>query len=238
MVHKNPTQQFKILYTQAKKYLYIIIAIVAVAVVVGLNIKGVTKGNLQSSNGVTTPLQGEFKTFTSTSPNLGISFDYAVGPNDQRVLVKQIGNKVYLYIDYTKTGDPTTGKFVEVFSKDPADSLSDAVKKQFLQGYSLDNCPVLPANLTKNTLNPARQYVQITVPVISDNSMAKKLAEEKLCPSTYTYNRRTGLAYFMMDPNHPDKFVFFKIGQDNIWGAPPRNGFGLTWDQTLQFTSN
>ncbi len=219
------------------KYLYLVIGVIALVVVGGLNIKRVTQGNLQSSNGVTTQLQGEFKTFTSQG--LGISFDYAAGPADQRVLVKQIGNKVYLYINYTKQDNPTSGKFVEIFSKDPADSLTDAVKKQFLHGYSLDNCPILPANLAKNTLNPAREYVQITVPVVSDESMAKKLAKEKLCPATYTYNRRTGLAYFMMDPNHPDKFVFFKIGQDNFWGTPPSSsGFGLTWDQTLRFTNN
>ncbi len=237
MSHKTKIRQV----TQRLRHIFplvlVVVGLLAVFVVGTLSFKGVTRGNLQSSNGTSTQLQGEFKTFTS--PNLGISFDYATGPNDQRVLVKQIGNKVYLYIDYTKKGDPTTGKFVEVFSKNPGDSLTEAVKKEFLQGYSSESCPIVPANLAKNTLNPARQYVQITVPVVSDGSMSKKLAEEKLCPPTYTYNRRTGLTYFMMDSSHPDKFVFFKIGQDNIWGAAPSStGFGLTWDQTLQFASN
>src|SRR6266699_2082148 len=189
MSHKTKIRQV----TQRLRHIYplvlVVVGLLAVFVVGTLSFK-VTRGNLQSSNGTSTQLQGKFKTFTS--PNLGISLDYATGPDNQRVLVKQIGNKVYLYIDYTKKGDPTTGKFVEVFSKNPADALTEAVKKEFLQGYSSESCPIVQANLATNTLNPARQYVQITVPVVSDGSMSKKLAEEKLCPPTYTYNRRTG----------------------------------------------
>src|SRR5438270_550074 len=109
MLSKNLTQQFINLYKKAQKYIYIIVSIVALVVIGSLIIKGMTrttKGDLQSSSGVKTQLQGEFKTFTSQ--NLGISFDYASGPNDQRVLTKQIDNKVYLYVNYTKKDDPTS----------------------------------------------------------------------------------------------------------------------------------
>lgn len=57
--------------------------------------------------------------------------------------------------------------------------------------------------------------------------------------TTYTYNRSAGIVYFMMDTNHPDKFVFFSVGQDNFLGKPTtENGLTTTWNQTIRFTNN
>jgi hypothetical protein len=182
---------------------------------------------------------------TYASDNLGISFTYPIQVEALKFFTKEIGNKIYLYDNYSKESfnQPFSGtdaeflktiasgaKYVEVFHKDPADSLTEAIKKQFLQGYSLENCPIVPANLAKSSLNPARQYEQITTPIIPGSTMAEKLAEEKLCPPTYTDNRRAGILYFMMDPNHTDKFFFIKIGQDNILSGVG----GGTWDATIK----
>ena len=170
-----------------------------------------------------------FNQHTFTSPDLGISFDY-VDTVSQPIHVQQVGDKVYLN---TRQDEPPLGKYVEVFSKNPSDSLTEAVRKQFLQGYSLQNCPILPANLDKRTLNPNYQYVQIALPPFNTYQDRQK------CPPVYTYNRQSGVVYYMMDTNHPGKFVFFEIGQDNFLGKPTTdNGVTITWDETFRFTGN
>src|SRR5258708_7332293 len=95
--------------------------------------------------------QSNYKTFIST--DLGISFQYEGGIYKNPVLVKQIGNRVYLYLNCTGKEDPTSGKFVEVLSNNPNDSLSDAIKKQFLQGFSTKDCPIVSPKIDKRTIN-------------------------------------------------------------------------------------
>lgn len=177
-----------------------------------------------------------YKTFTS--PDLGISFQYQTGAVDTPVNVKQIGNKIYLYVNYTSQDNPTKGKYVEVLTKDSNESLTDAIKKQFLQNYSLEDCPIVTANLDKRTIDKSNEYLQITIPgaLNSSTSMKEIQTEAKRCPSPYTYDAHTGIVYFMADPKHPDKFAFFKLGQDNFRGEPIRpNGTAKSWDMTLKF---
>lgn len=209
----------------------VLVAVVAAVALTTQEFAKPTTGKAPNSSGTSTEQHGEFKTFTSKE--LGISFDYAAGVERQRVLVREKDNRVYLSIDFKENFEAQEHKFVEVFSKDPQDSLSEAVTKQFLQGYSLDNCPVQPVQFSKN---PSREYVQIATPFTPEKTYAEKMEAENLCPPLYTYNRRTGVVYFMADPSHPDKYVFFKIGQDQILGTLPSDRGGLTWDQTLKFT--
>ncbi|HYT43717.1 MAG TPA: hypothetical protein VEP90_15365, partial [Methylomirabilota bacterium] len=171
-----------------------------------------------------------FNQHTFASPDLDISFDYA-DTVSQPIHVQEVGDRVYLN---ARQDEPPLGKYVEVFSQNPSGSLEDAVKKQFLQGYSLDKCPVVPANLNRTYMNPAHEYVQITTPKIQVNNIGKELAAVKLCPPIYT-DSRAGIVYFMMDHSHPDKFVFFNLGQDNIFGKPTTSDVIVTWDQTLRF---
>jgi hypothetical protein len=168
------------------------------------------------------------KTFTSN--DLGISFDY-VEPYNQPIHITEVGNKVYLNV---RQDEPPLGKYVEVFLKNSTDSLSEAVRKQFLQGYSIQNCPVVPANLEKSYFeNSTYQYIQITIPLA--NSYQEGMQLEQKCPPTYTYNRRSGIVYFMMDTSHSGKFVFFNLGQDNFLGKPtPSNDTTTTWDRTIK----
>jgi hypothetical protein len=227
----------KHIYKISTLHIFAILIILILASVTIFQFRFQTKGNLESSNGIVKPDLGEFKSFTSK--DLGISFDYASGIANQQVKVKQIGNKVYLYVDYTKTDDPTQGKFVEVFSKSPNQSLIKAIEEQILTNYSLESCPIRLANVNTSLKNPARQFVQITTTAVTVHNIQKQKTAEKLCPPIYTYNGRTGMAYFMMDTKYPNKFVFFNLGQDNFWGTPPNDkGIGLTWDQTVRFIEN
>lgn len=176
-----------------------------------------------------TPAIGQnIKTFTSL--DLDISFTYNGNSlwDGKPVQVKEIGDRVYLYVWNTK---PEDGRFVEVFSKDPKDSLPDAIIKRFLQGYSIQDCQVTAANLAKIYYDRnGFVYAQIrpVEPLNKFDSLPQLTAK---CPPVYaTIN---SLKYFLMDTAHPDKLVFFNIGQDTIDSG--RTGELLSWDQTIQF---
>lgn len=186
----------------------------------------------------TTPTQALTPTSTPTpnanlfnSPNLGISFYYtkkSTGINDSTIAVKQIGNKVYVY---STSGKPESGQWVEVFSKNSNQSLEDAIKEKILTGYSLTDC------LVKATVNPISGQVlpasfviaQINVPTGPNDDLGTITQKAEKCPVNYVATN--GAAYFLMDKDHPDKFVFFSIGQYGI-------DSGITdklWQNTITF---
>ncbi len=167
---------------------------------------------------------------TFTSPDLGISFEYIPAYN-QPIHVQEVGNRVYLNVP---GNEPPSGKFVEVFSKNSSDSLADAVKKQFLQGYSATDCYV-KYGVPYWPYQPDYATATISYPGYNGTDIPNPNAAK--CPAIYT--QINGASYFAMDKNHPNKFVFFNIGQDNILGqSPTANGRTITWDQTLRFTGN
>jgi hypothetical protein len=195
---------------------------------------------------IPTPTRPPALPATYVSDKLGISFNYIPFiPNGigQYFFTKEIGDTIYLYwvpgvnqpysgtdTEFLKTIVPDS-KYVEVFSKDPDDTLTQAVTKRFLQGYSPEHCPIFPEKLPTGTLIPARQAVKISIPRIHYKSYADAYAAENLCPPIYT-DWGHGVAYFMMEPDHADKFVFFKIGQDNL----PSGVWGMgTWDSSIFF---
>jgi hypothetical protein len=57
------------------------------------------------------------------------------------------------------------------------------------------------------------------------------IAASEKCPPIYTPTNY--VAYFAMHKNHPDKFVFFKIGQVPLPPAAPTGK--KTLDETIQF---
>lgn len=153
-----------------------------------------------------------------TSKKLGIQFLYkadAYGDGDT-VEVSETGNKVYVYASTMK---PTTGQYVEVFSKDANDSMETAIKKQFLTKYSEKDCWVetMPGN-----------KATITYPKPSDPN-EPWFANESTCPAGYS--KSNGLSYFLTDPTHPTILLFFSIGQyaldSGIEGKP--------WQDTIIF---
>lgn len=168
-----------------------------------------------------------------TSPDLGISFTYDGNTlwDGKPVQVKEIGDKAYLY---AWDENPEDGRFVEVFSKDATDSLPDAITKRFLQGYSPQDCHVTVANLAKNYYERSG-FVYAQIRPIEPPSAIESLPQlAAKCPPVYaTIN---SLTYFLMDIAHPDKLVFFNIGQDTIDSG--RTDVLITWDQTIQFVEN
>lgn len=168
-----------------------------------------------------------------SSDKLGISFLYAklaaVGSNASKVNVHEIGNRVYVYVSSIGNEKPESGQYVEVFQKNPTDSLEQAIKKQFLSGISENDCFVristdknLPSNFTKATIG---------YPVPTNTNEQPYWAFGEKCPENY--RESNGISYFLADKNNPHKFLYFSIGQ---YGISAETGNDNTmWQDTIKF---
>ena len=165
---------------------------------------------------------------------MGISFDYRVPNNTQaQPWVEEIGDKVYVG-PLRENGYPT-GKYVQVFSKDQQDSITEAITKRFLQGYSKQDCII---ETYTDPHEPATyQYADIRVPTTDNDSLATFLDKSAKCPPD-TVSSNSNI-YFLMDTAHPDKLLYFNLDQDNFGsGIHIRSGsthIELPWDQTIKF---
>lgn len=163
------------------------------------------------------------------SSGMGVSFNYAAKSESGggTVLVKEEGNKIYVYI--STMPKYTDGQWIEVFSKDKTDSLSGAIKKKFLTGYSSTNCFVTsPTDYGKSYPN-SYQTATIDVPKSPDEDMSTLSLKWQKCPEPYV--AENGMSYFLEDTDHPDKFVYFSIGQYGIESGI----LNLMWQDTIKF---
>ncbi|OGV92234.1 hypothetical protein A3B57_03105 [Microgenomates group bacterium RIFCSPLOWO2_01_FULL_47_10] len=159
-----------------------------------------------------------------TSQKLGISFIYQTTQTGETFAVKEIGNKVYVY----DTLYPyLQGQYSEVFDKESTESLVDAINRLIMPGFSTTDCEIkTPASgFTSSIIDPSFDTAMIGGLGIDE---AREQGKEINCPQPYT--AIGGLAYFVADPAHPTKFVFFSIGQYSINGDATR-----MWQDTLQF---
>ncbi len=179
---------------------------------------------------------------TYTSNNLGVRFTYPIQVGGVlKFFTREIGNRIYLYDNYNKESfnQPFSGTdadflksiapgalSVEVFTKDPQQSLADAIKQQFLSKYSGTNCFVHTASNGQPRLDALQQTAVIDFPGHSNLTREQLNASVAKCPN---YVTAYGASYFMMDPKHPGKLLFVTIGQYNILSGVG----GLTWDRTI-----
>jgi hypothetical protein len=143
------------------------------------------------------------------------------------------GDKVYVY---TADRSPTSGQYVQVFHKDVAESLHQAIQQQALASASPKDCQILDTRPTsKSRLPQAYVLATIMLQLPAGNPAAIHIANPaalfQKCPDTYT--QYVGAAYFMEDTSHPDRYFFFQIGQHWIYGAGP-NGYDEPWEDTLR----
>ncbi|MCL5438771.1 MAG: hypothetical protein M1268_02150 [Patescibacteria group bacterium] len=153
---------------------------------------------------------------------LGISFTYLENQDNGKILAKEVGNKVYVY---PSNLPETTGQYVEVMSKDKNNTLEQALRKSILKGYSQANCLLKPVNL--NNGNPDYVTIEIVVPITDNDDLSTIDEKAKKCPPKYTATN--GQAYFLEDKNHPDRMLFFSIGQYAIMSEG-----GKTWQETIK----
>ena len=160
---------------------------------------------------------------TFTSQRLGIGFDYL----STEAGVQESGDRVYVYALNTP---PANGQWVQVFRKAPTTSLEDAIRAQVLQGYSPQDCFVVRSQdpVPGQTNPPTYQFARIDVPHQPGDGPGVLQAAAAKCPQPYA--AVGGIAYFLADTAHPDRFVFFSIGQYAI----PAGG-NRVWQQTLRF---
>lgn len=161
------------------------------------------------------------------SKTKGISFVYLEEQGGETTKVEEQGNKIYLY---GASYEPTSGQYVEVFSKGSQDSLLVALEKQFLENYSASDCEVY------NSDSPSKypeSYEIANIRVAGGwVDMEDLFARYDKCPPIYTESN--GLSFFLMDKNHPDKYLFFSIGQYGISGESIDSG-GRAWQDTVEF---
>lgn len=158
------------------------------------------------------------------SQKLKIAFNYLPEVNGVKFQVKEVENKVYIGMSTTKIED---GQFVEVFQKDPQDSLKDAIKKRFLAGKSETDCFVIDSPMKFNNYPSTYQALEISFPKPTNND-EPWFASTGKCFADYA--QTNGIRYFLGDSQHPDKLLFFSIGQYGIDAGP-----SLTWQDTIRF---
>lgn len=157
-------------------------------------------------------------------------------PKDN-IKIKQIDDT--FYIAYSNFGDITEqGQFVRIFTKNNKDSLKQAIEKKFLENYSKEDCFLLEnKDLNKYLENKYDKYPEsyILMPAISypkdKYSESQNNPWFNKCPRVYSQSN--GISYFLMDNNHPDKFVFFSIGQYSI--SAPLEDVEIFWQDTFRF---
>lgn len=137
------------------------------------------------------------------SPRLGIGFTY-LAPKPLHIW--ETGSVIHV-----DTGTISSEKTIEVFAIDPVPSIAIAIRDNFLQGVSEQDCYV---GLLPIATDPY-QAAAINYPVVesSDQPWWDTPAAQK-CPEKY--RTTNGVSYFLMNAEVPDKLVFVKLGQDSL----------------------
>ena len=154
-------------------------------------------------------------------------FDYPAALDGRRVGVKETGDKVYVYIEPLQ---PEAGQWVQVYRKAPAQSLEDAIRQQVLKGVSAQDCQVVSSDdpVAGQVNPPTFRFARIEVPRTPGEDYEALIAKAKKCPQPYA--AIGGMAYFLADTAHPDRFLFFSIGQYVIPLGEDR-----TWQSSIGF---
>ncbi len=167
-----------------------------------------------------------------TSYKLGISFLYMSSHDNDQVGVKEVGDTVYVYpmtlnLDYTK------GQYVKVFTKISSETLSQAIKKQFLSSFS-DSCYVKsPANRIATAYPGSYQTASVWYKNTDGTDAVIGPGEELAVVKTdcdLNLMPVGGIVYFLEDTAHPTVFVLFSIGQYGINADDKRS-----WQDTIEF---
>ena len=159
-----------------------------------------------------------------TSPQLGISFLYLSSSQGSSIKIKEVANKVYIY---DSNYDYDSGQYVEVFDKEPDQTLKQTIEETFLKDYSADKC--IASSYPASEEYPST-YIQGNIIVPGEFTDIEEMALKwQECPQPYV--RTNGISYFLMDGDKPDKFVFFSIGQYSILAGTE----DLTWQDTIVF---
>ncbi len=189
-----------------KLVILIIAAAVLTAVVAVINWPVKTNSIPENTNSPDTETDnpsatGESRTFSSET--LGVTFQYSASPD---IAVSEVDKKVYVY---NSQSQPESGQWLEVWDKPADQTLAQAVTERFLTGYKAEDCWATSSDYA-NDHGDNFEAVIITFPPTDNGVDPYWLLSEK-CPASYTSTN--GISYFLMDKNHPDKYLYLSIGQ-------------------------
>ncbi len=157
------------------------------------------------------------------SETLGITFTYKYKNGPDTVVTKEIGDKVYVYLS---TWQPEKGQYVQIFHKNPQESINQAIFRLIISGHNVEDCLLKDYKTDKYPVG--FQTFMMTVPQGPNDGLPELSAKAEKCPQPYT--AIGGLAFFLYDPAFPDRFAFFSIGQYGIDSEG-----GKMWQDTLRF---
>ena len=175
---------------------------------------------------------------TYISEKLGIRFTYnEIGFSGQKVLINEVNNKITI----STLGNPND-QFIEVFTKDPKDSLQKAIEKQFLQGIPSTDCFVVlddENNRITGLYDKESSVVRAFIKYKKTNIPEDEPFEgSERCPALYTATNDA--VYFEYDTKIPTKYIFLAIGQDGptFDGNPPVNDTWTGWQSSIKILPN
>lgn len=212
---------------QIRKQAIVLVLLIAAAVGVSVWISSRQKGDAGPVDQVSSK---NVKIYTSEK--FGVSFQYLeqdpreAGPTQ----VYEKGDRIYVYVA-GQASDPEQGQYLQVFNNPQSDTLEKAIQTQLLGNYP--NCEIITQPITFGEITYPQSYTALA---LQPRSWKKFPADDIETRSMYVkecppYIQFGGVAYFLMDDNHPEKFVFLSIGQYAIVGSNESNG----WQDTITF---
>ena len=155
------------------------------------------------------------------SPKLGVGFTY-------RLLEELIPSNLFdisaiekvngVALGYYQKGEPKPDWInLEVFTKDPKDTLEQAITKEFLQGVDPKKC--FAQKYTDGDSSGKQlqgyNYAEIFYPVPTNGDVW--FGGINNCPEKVQFYARTNaVQFFLEDTKVPSKYVFVRIGQESI----------------------
>jgi hypothetical protein len=143
-----------------------------------------------------------------TSPELGVSFkftfEFAPG-------IEREGDKICWDGWRPESGDNNCFVHAEVFSKNPSQSLKEAIEEKILAGYDKNKCllEIFPDVKDKNKELATMYFAYAKAPYYYlSTGVDGPWENAESCPK---YTQQGPIQYFMTDKNFPDKFVYFLI---------------------------
>lgn len=192
-----------------------------------------------TSTEIAAETEGENEIKTYKDEDLGIEFKYPAlaknycipnTPCKAEIEIKRTGNKMELVTD-----PKYSGQAVEIFFKDKKDSLETAVRKKFLNDVDQEKCWV--ETLVDSMYNEASKVYPDNYQLVSGfrfkvTEGSNPFINSNYCPKDYqNYITIGGLAYFLYNPDVPDRFAAFSLGNS----ATIDINKGLYWQDTFKF---
>lgn len=126
-----------------------------------------------------------------------LGFTYLL-ENEQRIKAIEEGNKISL-------GE----QFIEIYEKEPKETIAEAIEKEFLNGYDPEYCFV---KVHESEIE-GQQYARIDYPYPSSSLMdAPVWHGARRCPEKYTKTYKD--RYFIIREDQPEYLIFVDLGGD------------------------